>query len=479
MFSSQYQLAFILLLLLLQQWMVAEARLAIIGNNGTELVYNSTDIPFHPEQPYNYRGIALNNTFTMDNFCKPPPANASDPDLQSVVKKALEYPDFALFASINNARLCNKRRVNNAMNNWIHQWHTLGLPRIKLIVLDFHTPPYNPNPLGSYVKFPADSPFMQYILSTPITMAGIERNMYESKPIYIGKYEIYNFTATHDSNPWNDFIFTTKRLAYKWTLFALILVALLYTSARTIALIVMRKFNFNLLSASFIVSYAYCITLLVYFAYSTNPIIMNRTSYVYNFLGKISFDMIIWHWSSIGRNLFSRKSIVFLRTLMIIDVIGNIIRTAYTIVTDRIYADNNVTDSVYLIISGLAIPIMNGIIFGGFSIWFGVNAYRLRRHPEGFSKFIQLVYFSLIGFFACLIPLMLQPILKTTTKNYINVEEVILNILHLVCVYVLLSTMGIRWPRNDDRDERKAPLGGMTTVGWNTTAHEATTYNKQ
>ncbi|KAI8053060.1 hypothetical protein BDF22DRAFT_686842 [Syncephalis plumigaleata] len=223
MLFSQYQLLLSLLLLLSQQWMVANAKLTIISNNGTKITYELKDLPFRPEQPYSYNGIILDNLLSTQYDCTFPSVNASDPDLQRVAKIASEYPDFALFASIGFVEECNVDQAADAMNNWIHQWHALGLPQIKLIVQYSAGDMHNTNTFGSYVRFPVNSPFIRYVPSTPIKVAGTQEYLpIMNYSINIGEYVIYNYTATHDPNPFNYFFFSTERLAYKWTLFALV-----------------------------------------------------------------------------------------------------------------------------------------------------------------------------------------------------------------------------------------------------------------
>ncbi|KAI8057339.1 hypothetical protein BDF22DRAFT_670923 [Syncephalis plumigaleata] len=223
MLFSQYQLLLSLLLLLSQQWMVANANLTIISNNGTKKTYELKDLPFRSEQPYSYNGILLDDVFFIDTDCNVPSINASDPDLQRVAKIASEYPDFALFANFNFVEEWNVDQAADAISNWIQQWHAFGLPQIKLIVQYSAGDMYIMNSFGSYFKFPIHNPFIRYAPSTPIKLAGAEGIVYsENKPTKIGRYNMYYYTATNEPNSFNVYLFSTERLAYKWTLFALV-----------------------------------------------------------------------------------------------------------------------------------------------------------------------------------------------------------------------------------------------------------------
>ncbi|KAI9598589.1 hypothetical protein BDF19DRAFT_182526 [Syncephalis fuscata] len=145
--------------------------------------------------------------------------------------------------------------------------------------------------------------------------------------------------------------------------------ALLYACARVIMLAKLKMLHLNLLLASFVVTIVYCIFFLMHLTMLYQPSKSTGLYGIYTILSGVPFDLILWYWSIVGRNLFSKRSIILLRSIIIIDIASNIARTILTAMDSDISSDGfrilfeNQMD-VYVII--FALSWLNTIVFGGF-----------------------------------------------------------------------------------------------------------------
>ncbi|KAI8048734.1 hypothetical protein BDF22DRAFT_261084 [Syncephalis plumigaleata] len=343
------------------------------------------------------------------------------------------------------------KTIGEATDVLLDQLSQAGFPKVKLFIAHGEADSFL-DLNDDYLVHPYHLPFLKYVLSSSTTFTMFTSMTGLIMPtIRIGRYRLLYYTAEQQSHPWNTMIYSAARLGYKWTFFALISLALLYAWIRVIAMAFMRILRFNFLTTSFLVTTAYCITLLIYFAKSTNPVTMDEVSYLYSVLARIPLNMILWHC-----------------------------RSAFSILRYRYFIASGVhNDLLYgiMIPSKYVIPLVNVVIFAGFIIWFSISTFKLRKHRKARSRFIQLVFFSVLGLIVQLIVFLIginPQYTELYSKDLVYSLEIVLNVLHLMCALVFLAVMGVKWPKPDVEStiETRTPLGGMTTIGWTTTEGE-------
>ncbi|KAI8047417.1 hypothetical protein BDF22DRAFT_719567 [Syncephalis plumigaleata] len=179
-------LLLLLLLLLLEQCTTIEAKFVLTGRDNSSVTYEANDFVFRPEQRYNHQGMVLGVDMTMDEHCKLPPANTSDPDIQELVKVAGKHLDFAVFDSIFYDHTHCVEHVN-------------AMAQIKLIIM---TKPLTLFSLWNddYFAYFLDNSFHRYLLSTPLKIIETKSTLVSFKDFMIvGQYKAYEYTATHDT----------------------------------------------------------------------------------------------------------------------------------------------------------------------------------------------------------------------------------------------------------------------------------------
>ncbi|KAI8057340.1 hypothetical protein BDF22DRAFT_670930 [Syncephalis plumigaleata] len=174
-------LLLLLLLLLLEQCTTIEAKLVLTGRDNSSVTYEANDFVFRPEQRYNHQGMVLGVDMAMDDHCKLPPANTSDPDIQELVKVAGKHLDFAHLYD----------------HTHCVEHHPDAMAQIKLIIM---TKPLTLFSLWNddYFAYFLDNSFHRYLLSTPLKIIETKSTLVSFKDfITIGQYKAYEYTATH------------------------------------------------------------------------------------------------------------------------------------------------------------------------------------------------------------------------------------------------------------------------------------------
>ncbi|KAI9598842.1 hypothetical protein BDF19DRAFT_431567 [Syncephalis fuscata] len=113
-----------------------------------------------------------------------------------------------------------------------------------------------------------------------------------------------------------------------------------------------------------------------------------------NFLSKIPFNVIIWHWLNVGKHIVSRRLGIFLRIVIALDLFMNVallVCRAFMYHVELYTNNKALTDSLTTLVNATkAMLLMDVIILGGFAIWFGMTALDLRKHTEGRTHFINV-----------------------------------------------------------------------------------------
>ncbi|KAI8053059.1 hypothetical protein BDF22DRAFT_686832, partial [Syncephalis plumigaleata] len=196
-------LLLLLLLLLLEQCTTIEAKLVLTGRDNSSVTYEANDFVFRPEQRYNHQGMVLGVDMVMDEHCKLPPANTSDPDIQELVKVAGKHLDFAVFDSIFYDHTHCVEHIIDSMNEWIRQWHPDAMAQIKLVIM---TKPLTLFSLWNddYFAYFLDNSFHRYLLSTPLKIIETKSTLVSFKDFMIvGQYKAYDYNATRGTIPFS------------------------------------------------------------------------------------------------------------------------------------------------------------------------------------------------------------------------------------------------------------------------------------
>ncbi|KAI9598600.1 hypothetical protein BDF19DRAFT_462699 [Syncephalis fuscata] len=459
------------------------AKITFTSGPRTE-TYPLNDHFLHPQPYYRYEGLAFKIHLTYNNVtdtCKFSPINESNPVVKFTSKMSAKHPEFALLALQNLPPYtnCEKNKlVTESLDHLMQQLVRNGFPPVKLLILERN---YSPN-FGFNDNFIMGQNEQQYydiltkynpvniaILSSPQPLSFIDR---------FSIFPYFHYIAEQEPNPWYAILTSKWHIAYKIMYSVIIALALLYACARVIMLAKLKMLHLNLLLASFVVTIVYCIFFLMHLTMLYQPSKSTGLYGIYTILSGVPFDLILWYWSIVGRNLFSKRSIILLRSIIIIDIASNIARTILTAMDSDISSDGfrilfeNQMD-VYVII--FALSWLNTIVFGGFAIWFGINGYKLKKHPKGRYRFIRLGLFALLGF-ATYIVFAVYYTANITFGLWLQPTEILASLAvfdtaYMLRVLVFLSVFGIRWPRPNDtaEEETRAPLGGMTTIGCHTT----------
>ncbi|RKP26133.1 hypothetical protein SYNPS1DRAFT_28163 [Syncephalis pseudoplumigaleata] len=111
-------------------------------------------------------------------------------------------------------------------------------------------------------------------------------------------------------------------------------------------------------------------------------------------------------------------------------------------------------------------------------IWFASNARKLSNHPKGYILYVKLSFFSAVGFISNIVFIVCDLLAAVESfrdpDTMIVTMECVHNTIHLIRVLVFLAVPGIRWPaaKNAQASTAREPLGGMTTIGEETTSAE-------
>ncbi|KAI8054595.1 hypothetical protein BDF22DRAFT_418546 [Syncephalis plumigaleata] len=377
MFRSVYLRVFALYLLLAIYWLrKVNAKVVLSGNNVTGRAYPSTDYYLRPETHYHYSGVALYWEFRYDpskEVCTFTPVDTTDNDLQDIARTASDYTHFAI--ALNYPRsvyteCVDKNQMDEATRTFFEQLAKIGFPTVKLFLLLGH-PGKIAYIVDDYIIHNDPNAFRKYIRSVPVTVAAVKPDKKIDLPeTKVGNYTRFFYRVEQEDNGWNRIMLSPEKILYKWICYALLLLVLVYSVARTTRLITLRLLQFNLFTSAYIVAVIYAIFLLLHYIAPYNYAILDNATFIYSFLSRLPFDMVLWHWSIVGRNLFSRRSVLLFRLIITIDLLSNFFRFGFMIANISQPEDLDNRLQLYqdlITITSVAIPAISTAIFGGFS----------------------------------------------------------------------------------------------------------------
>ncbi|KAI9593318.1 hypothetical protein BDF19DRAFT_166235 [Syncephalis fuscata] len=195
-------------------------------------------------------------------------------------------------------------------------------------------------------------------------------------------YAAFRYTAEQEPNPWNEIFFSHTYIAYKWTYFAIVLGVLLYACTRTIMLARFKLLKRNLLLIAFVISIIYCIFFLIHLTALHNAYVAPILFNVYTLLSGIPFDIILLHWSIIGKKLFSKKAMIPVWIITFIDTTVNILRIVDSIgliYWNKTNAKTSLFYAIFDIIRCIVLPWVTIVTLCALLLWLGFIAYKLRN----------------------------------------------------------------------------------------------------
>ncbi|KAI9591267.1 hypothetical protein BDF19DRAFT_499454 [Syncephalis fuscata] len=468
------------------------AKLIFYNNTSQSVPYNLTGIYLYPRSyQQHYEGVALlwnlSEHTESTTSCFLPSVNAFDPEIRNIADNAYKYRDFAIIINYKYfiKDYCNnKEQISQAIDELIRQLSWAGFPPIKLLILSKYWAP------NFYSGYDYVMEFHEDIING---VTGLDSITISTTRIYVAledmtkpnAYTVLRYTAQLEPEEWNAVLFSKTYIAYKWIYFTLVLIALLCTCARIIGLAIFKLLKWNLLLVAFAISIVYCIFFLIHLAVLQKAYQPSTVLYVYVFLAGIPFDIIILHWSIIGKRLFSVMMMIPFWLIIIIDAIVTILR-AFSIIhvinlgIKSIYFlpdEDSTIESMRRILSWIATA-----VFGGFLLWFGFISYRLRKHSDGRRKFIQMACLTVIALSTYLVFPFRYAFYRADSMNLSPTEayeiDFMFDTAYMVRALVFLSILGIQWPYPPKltESEIREPLGGMTTIERNTNVGATSTY---
>ncbi|KAI8050907.1 hypothetical protein BDF22DRAFT_693976 [Syncephalis plumigaleata] len=364
------------------------------------------------------------------------PVNSTDPELQKIGKLAQNSSDLALIFHYIPGYDCKwdtGKDIAQSVDKLEMGLRLAGFPGINLYILTSDL--YDRALLGDdYLIYNSLSPLQNHMRTTLSDVAVLDLKSIYTNPSLL--------QSNRDNDPtWN---------VYKGLFLALTALVLLYAWIRVIVLWYYKELEFNMLMWSFLVSTAFSICSIIdsFWGYNS-PILLDGVAFVCSFLSKLPFDLILWHWSIVGSNLFSKRSIIIFRVFVIIDLLANIARTIYMIVIITKFLEIKFDESKIKRGIDSASPYMITILaldtamFAGFTIWFGTHAYKLRRHPVGYYRLLQLAFFALMGFLVYLVLLLCASISRAVDFKAIFRMEFAFDVTYLSRALVFMAVLGV------------------------------------
>ncbi|RKP27847.1 hypothetical protein SYNPS1DRAFT_20741 [Syncephalis pseudoplumigaleata] len=366
---------------------LVDASVVFTSDNGTHVALPSTDYYLHPEAYYNYTGIALYWRFGYDRLrdeCVFAPVNTTDPQLHTIAGRASGYAHFAIVLNYPPSVYVDcksKEQMDRATTAFLDQLATAGFPPVDLFLLVGHAGRIV-FIVDDYILHSDHNPFRNYIRSAAVKIAIVKKDKAGTKApsTKLGAYTIYHYHAVQEANQWNQLLLSPENIIPKWFCFTLVLQILVYALARVARLVSLRMLSFDLLVLSFIVTIIYAIFLLLHYLAPYNYNALDKATFIYSFLSRVPFDLILWHWSVVGRNLFSRRAVLFFRAIIIVDFLSNVFRLVFMVMNLDQPEEANNGLKLYgrlINIASAAIPAMNTAIFGGLKIIYDM-AYLMR-----------------------------------------------------------------------------------------------------
>ncbi|KAI9591268.1 hypothetical protein BDF19DRAFT_455625 [Syncephalis fuscata] len=467
----------------------AQAKITLFDSVGDQETFNLTDSYYYPEyQQYRYEGIALMWSalgFNATNMeCAFPSVNASDPAIRNIAKIASKYQDFTVIASRFASYInCNtEEEGSRAVNNLLQQFSRAGFPPVKLFILYPNRSAYFRLDYDYVRSYRGELPF-QFAESITTKRATMEESESFSEKMRHEKYKSFHYTAEIEPDQWNAVFFSNAYLAYKWMYFIMVLVALLYACARIIRLAKFKLLKRNLLLVAFVFVFIYCIFFLIHLGALQKAYIGLFCSDLYILLAGLPFDVILLHWSFIGKNLFSKIMMIPFWLIILTDSIVNILRIVYNMYV--VYSDLNIFYTpTYMVLFGeemhSALTWIAIATFSVLSLWLAFISYKLRKHSDGYRKFIKLACLTLLALLTYIVfPLIISyypPQEYLLKPNEVFKIDFMHDTAYMIRALIFLSALGTKWPYSPKLTEPKIrePLGGLTTIGEHSTHWQLT-----
>ncbi|KAI9591760.1 hypothetical protein BDF19DRAFT_453758 [Syncephalis fuscata] len=452
----------------------AFATISITNTKDKKEVYTTADYFLSTQSDYHYNGVGITWGFqssSVENSCTVQSVNITDNYIRSMATIASVHPDFAIMMKMKDFHQAGckaKNQVNNAIADLSQQMIDAGFPEIRLLIL-----------VNDYTSLPLWG--FGYILlnrldlydgllelsSMRTTVVNINNTLLDDTWNY-SSGNFYYF-ASHSPSSWNSVFLSSGFLVYKWVCFSVLLAVLLYICARTGMLAKLKMLRRDLLLVSFVITVVYCISLLIHFAIRIE--LFKHYSATYSFLARIPVNIILWHWSSVGKQLFPRKAVIAFRMLILFDAAMG--TALYLYIISIPYSNPyklNISlfgfHEIFIWIESF-MPVVTILVFYGFTIWFSLSAYRLQKHIKGRKRFIKLAVFTAVSTFTntiILLCILLALLFSYPTATQMLIVDHIYDIAYLIRAFVLLSVWGVRWPKEKQSMDRIA-FDGTTTVG--------------
>ncbi|KAI9593916.1 hypothetical protein BDF19DRAFT_446329 [Syncephalis fuscata] len=253
-----------------------------------------------------------------------------------------------------------------------------------------------------------------------------------------GQHLNFRYIAEEEPGPDNDIFISDGILAFRWICFAMIILMMLYACGRIIMLIKLKMLNYDILFAVFCITIVYCCSVLYHLV---NRVELFKSQCSITTLVAITiFDMILLHC---------------FRCVVAFDFIVNAFAYIYTIICvhympffkEKKYL--NVLDAARYI--KLILPVLDVLIFAGFTIWFLLLSHKLRKHPKGRIRFTYLAIFTALALSTYVIYLVQSAMhwkYKATLKNnLLAIIDAFFDVAYTIRAFIFLTAIGIRWPR--------------------------------
>ncbi|KAI8054550.1 hypothetical protein BDF22DRAFT_733007 [Syncephalis plumigaleata] len=474
---------------------VANAKLTILKDDGTTATYPTSDYFLYNQPYYHVYGLGLHWAWLEDEGdCSLMTSDLFKYIDDNIVEELRMIGNTTITMTLDdayNAGCTTIAEIGMAVDKLAEEFVKTNKPPITQIILlapsgvpiDYEM--WGPDELCYWSTGPSGisegPPSINIALLSPSATEAY--NIDTSNPF--AYYEL-----EQEPGVWNELYLSAGYIAYKWTLCALIICALLYTFARLFRLIQLKVKLHRLRLAAFAMASIAAILFLLqmFFPENTYKGVMVRMNLVIS--GILALDMILLYWSSYGETLFSKISLIGFRIAIAINaLIGIIIYVAGNLAVNNVFEFHD--RFAYAVdIMKLVASIVNFVIFGGFVIWFSYSMYKVRRHPKALARFTQLILFSTTA----LLMYMSILILTIIATYYIYntgilprqlifatsiINELVLSVHSLVC----LAILGVYWPRLDESTlhtvtASRTPLDGLTTIGGDTTMQDSSEESK-
>ncbi|RKP24207.1 hypothetical protein SYNPS1DRAFT_30025 [Syncephalis pseudoplumigaleata] len=480
--SSSYLLCLLLVVVVVVVVVLvppAHGKLTVSRGNDT-LTVSSMDYFAHRQPYYKRRGIGIlwpwaNRTATGQECALRLTVDMQRPVIVQTAQRAAKYPDTALFIYRETALQAGCQtlaQVGQAARELSTLLQSAGFPAISLLVfmlfINGTVPGWGPYARMYTSRNPSQVPDGPPAIDTMLLDQTATMSFYTSELSH--EFGIH-FEAEEEPGPWNDVFLSPGWIGGLWTMFALILLALLYAWARVAQLVRLKALPRDLRLAIMAITSANAIVILVLLNMDTNSYYGYITYNAAIVISALLFDLLLVYWSIRGRVAFSSWTIICFRVAILVDVI--FLLSSYGISLVVFYWGKDTSHDALLLTLYqyilLPLPIFDLVIYGGFACWFIRSAYCVRRHREAQRKFIALAVFSLVAILTFVIA-----IVENYTTSFVSLRHENLSIaasatlellaLIKLCIRTLicLAVLGVGWPRELRKRRTRISLGAFT-----------------